>query len=66
MTNTPAARNVLFVMGKLSQRSAIGVAKRQDIDLAGRLRHLQEELLDAAVDIEAALNKIEGKGQANG
>jgi hypothetical protein len=31
---------------------------REDIDLFGWLQHLQEELLDAAIYIQAAKNKI--------
>lgn len=53
--------NVKAVRHKLLQRSEVGLRKYgvttadADIDLVGWLRHLQEEILDAAVYIEAAI-----------
>lgn len=53
--------NVESVRAKLLERSQRGIAKygtttaRGDLSLVDWLRHLQEELLDAAVYIEAAL-----------
>ena len=50
--------NVESVRNQLLQRSRVGLDKygttteRDDIDLAGWLQHLQEELMDAAVYIE--------------
>lgn len=50
--------NVESVRNQLLERSQVGLDKygttteRDDIDLAGWLQHLQEELLDAAVYIE--------------
>ena len=62
MTNDP---HVETVRAKLAQRSAVGIAKygtttaRKDIDLAGWMLHLQEELLDAAVYIERVISDLE-------
>jgi hypothetical protein len=59
--------NVQAVCSKLQQRSTIGLAKygvtteRQDLDAAAWLRHLQEELMDAAVYIEAILSRHQGE-----
>lgn len=59
--------NVEAVRQKLLDRSKVGLAKygvtteRDDLDLVAWLRHLQEELLDAAVYIEAAVKRIEGE-----
>lgn len=56
-------RNVEAVREKLLRRSEIGLNKygttteRDDIDRLGWLLHLQEELLDACVYIEALLSK---------
>lgn len=58
--------NVEAVRQKLLDRSKVGLAKygvtteRGDLDLVAWLRHLQEELLDAAVYVEAAIKRIEG------
>lgn len=55
-------KNVNRIIAKLRHRSVVGQRKyRVTTDQAGLpnerwLRHLQEELLDAAVYIEAALN----------
>lgn len=63
MSKSPDA-NVECVRQKLLQRSEVGLRKygvtteREDIDLYGWLTHLQEELLDAAVYIEATLRKV--------
>jgi hypothetical protein len=57
--------NVERVRAKLLARSEVGIRKygtttmRADVDLIGWLKHLQEELLDAAVYIEAAIVKDE-------
>jgi hypothetical protein len=59
-------KNVEAVREKLLQRSIVGLKKygvtteRDDIDLAGWLEHLQLELLDAVIYIEAAKGKING------
>lgn len=58
--------NVESVRSKLLERSQRGIAKygtttaRGDLSLVDWLRHLQEELLDAAVYIEAAIGRVEG------
>lgn len=58
--------NVEAARQKLLDRSKVGLAKygvtteRDDLDLVAWLRHLQEELLDAAVYVEAAIKRIEG------
>lgn len=58
-------KNVESIREKLLLRSQIGLRKygvtteRKDIDLAGWLRHLQEELLDAAVYVEANLRLLQ-------
>jgi hypothetical protein len=55
--------NVEAVRRKLEERSAVGIAKygtttaRDDLTLREWLVHLQEELMDAAVYIEAALSQ---------
>ena len=54
-------RNVESVRTKMLERSAVGLAKygvtteRGDLSHADWLKHLQEELMDAAVYIEAAI-----------
>lgn len=59
--------NVEAVREKLLHRSRIGIAEhgytteRQDYDLLAWLTHLQEELLDAAVYVEAAMAKLEDR-----
>lgn len=64
MKESPDA-NVERVRQKLLHRSEAGLRKygvtteRKDIDLHGWLTHLQEELLDAAVYIEATLRKVQ-------
>lgn len=64
MTTDP---NVTAVCGKLQARSAVGLAKygtdttRTDLGLVQWLTHLQEELLDAAVYIEAAMRRLDTK-----
>jgi hypothetical protein len=60
-------KNVVSVRRRLKERARKGVRKygtttmREDVDLAGWLRHLQEELMDAAIYIEAAIRKVEGE-----
>ena len=55
-------RNVESVRQKLLDRSVVGFAKynctteRTDIDLAGWLNHLQQELMDAAIYCQAAMS----------
>lgn len=57
--------NVEAVRSKLLERSQRGQAKygtttaRQDLDSAAWLRHLQEELMDAAVYIERLLKEFQ-------
>ena len=61
--------NVQAVMDAHKSRAEFGLSKygtdttREDVDLAGWLRHLQLELMDAAVYIEAAINKVEENTQ---
>jgi len=56
--------NVEAVRTKLLERSKRGLSKygtdttRDDIDLCGWLRHLQEEMMDAAVYIERTLSEL--------
>ena len=56
--------NVEAIRDRLLQRSQVGFEKygvtteRKDLDVSAWLRHLQEELLDAAVYIEAALQPV--------
>ena len=58
-------RNVEAVRAKLLARSAVGLQKygvtteRKDLAPLDWLRHLQEELMDACVYIEAVLGKDE-------
>ena len=58
-------RNVEAVRAKLLARSQVGLRKygttteRNDLTPLDWLRHLQEELMDAAVYIEAILGKAE-------
>ena len=64
---TSPDRNVEAVREKMLQRSIVGLSKygvtteRTDIDLAGWLEHLQLELLDAAIYIEAAMGRINAR-----
>lgn len=57
--------NVEAVREKLLARSIAGIkehgdtTERKDFNLVQWLTHLQEELMDASVYIEAAINKIE-------
>lgn len=57
--------NVNAVRAKLRDRARTGLRKygvtteRADVDLLGWCKHLQEELLDAAVYLEAAMRKLE-------
>lgn len=56
-------KNVEAVRNKLLARSVVGINKygttteRKDIDLVGWLIHLQEELMDAAVYVQAMIEK---------
>jgi hypothetical protein len=64
-THTPSDENVEAVRSLLDQRMKAGYLKygttteRQDIDLAGWLQHLQEELLDAAVYVERIKKELQ-------
>ena len=57
-----ADRNVEAVRQKMLDRSVVGYGKygttteRTDIDLAGWLNHLQQELMDAAIYCQAAMS----------
>jgi hypothetical protein len=57
--------NVEAIREKLLIRSQIGLKKygvtteRQDIDLEGWLIHLQQELMDASVYVEATLRRLQ-------
>jgi hypothetical protein len=59
--------NVEAVCKEYIVRSIMGLNKygvtteRKDVDLAGWLRHLQHELMDATVYIEAAIRKLESR-----
>ena len=59
----PIDGNVERVRHKLLERSQVGINKynctteRTDLELQDWLKHLQEELLDAAVYIEASIKK---------
>lgn len=63
--------NVMRVRAALLARSQAGYSKygtttdRTDIDLAGWLQHLQEELLDAAVYVERLKEEVRLYGDAN-
>jgi hypothetical protein len=56
---------VAAVVARIIERSAVGQAKygttleRKDIGLVGWLRHMQEELLDAANYCEAAIRRAQ-------
>lgn len=60
--------NVEAVRSRMLERSRVGIAKygttttRTDLDRIAWLRHLQEELMDACVYIEAAINTMKGEG----
>lgn len=57
-------KNVIAVRRRLKERAITGLKKygvttmREDLSDRDWLRHLQEELLDAAVYIEAALRRL--------
>jgi hypothetical protein len=57
-------KNVESVCQEMLTRSILGLQKygtttmRDDVDLIGWLRHLQHELMDATVYIEAAIRKM--------
>ncbi len=61
MTKWIDDKNVVAVRRKLKDRAKVGVRKygtttmRTDLNKLAWLQHLQEELLDAAVYIEAAM-----------
>lgn len=67
----PVDANIQAVQRRLAERSDRGFAKygctteRQDLTPAEWLRHLQEELMDAVVYIEAALNRMEATNAEN-
>lgn len=58
-------KNVVAVRRKMKDRARKGLKKygattmRADTDLIGWLRHLQEELMDATIYIEAAIARLE-------
>ena len=58
-------QNVKAVVDKMNKRAEVGYRKygrdttRADFDLKRWLMELQEEMLDAVVYLEAALNKLE-------
>ena len=62
--------NVLNVIAKHKDRAVKGFRKygvtteRTDLSITQWLRHLQEELMDAAVYVEAAINKVEASESA--
>ena len=64
-THAPSDENVEAVRSLLDQRMKAGYLKygttteRHDIDLAGWLQHLQEELLDAAVYVERIKKELQ-------
>ena len=57
-------KNVEAIRSSLLDRSRVGFKKygvtteRADLELVDWLRHLQEEMLDAAVYVEAAIKRI--------
>lgn len=57
-------KNVEAIRSNLLERSRVGFKKygvtteRTDLELVDWLRHLQEEMLDAAVYVEAAIKRI--------
>jgi hypothetical protein len=61
--------NVISVCDSYMARMEQGIKKygvsteRTDIDLVGWLQHLQEELMDATIYIEAAKNQLKKVGQ---
>ena len=61
--NTSPDKNVEVVRQKLLDRSVFGLNKygvtteRTDVDYQGWLNHLQEELMDASVYVEAAMQQ---------
>lgn len=65
----PTDPNVQAVQEKLAARAATGLAKygtdttRSDLDLLAWLRHLQEELMDAAVYAEVQIRRLEAAGR---
>lgn len=60
-------KNVEAVRQKLLDRSQVGVVKygctteRDDLSLLDWLKHLQEETLDSAVYLQAAISKLENE-----
>jgi hypothetical protein len=62
-------KNVEAIRASLLERSRVGFKKygvtteRTDLELVDWLRHLQEEMLDAAVYIEAAIKRIKDAKQ---
>jgi hypothetical protein len=67
----PKDGNVEAVRKKLETRERIGFKKygvtteRGDVDLIGWLNHLQQELMDATVYIEAAIQKLRVSGSSS-
>lgn len=72
MDERPSDRNVEAIRDRLAERSARGIAKygttteRGDLSRVEWLRHLQEELLDGAVYIEAAIARTLDAAQPAG
>lgn len=62
-------KNVEAIRSSLLDRSRVGFKKygvtteRTDLELVDWLRHLQEEMLDAAVYVEAAIKRIDDAKQ---
>lgn len=60
-------KNVEAVRQKLLDRSNVGIVKygctteRDDLSLLDWLKHLQEEMLDSAVYLQAAISKLENE-----
>lgn len=60
-------RNVESVKAKMDERAKVGLRKygvtteRGDLSVIDWLRHAQEEAMDQAIYLEAAIRKIEGE-----
>ena len=66
-TTVSSDKNVEAVRQKLLDRSNVGIVKygcttdRDDLSLLDWLKHLQEEQLDSAVYLQAAISKLENE-----
>lgn len=58
--NVEAVRQALYERMERGYKKYGVTTERTDIDLAGWLQHLQEELLDAAVYIERLKDELRG------